>query len=542
MSVAATVTAGGMATATVMGSGVGLLSPAGCRGWVVYLIGEVSLVASLIMPGVSVAGKWEVEPRIDTNLVATDNVAWAPPGKEESDLLGRVAPGVRVEGKGSRLSAQLDYQPEAILFMSDSARNRVYHRGQGGMKSELMDNWLYFDAVGVVGQRIVSEQKTLPLDNLGFNNNTTDFVSFSANPYLLHDFGSFATGLLSYSQGAIKYSETEISDAYTRNTRFSLTSGRGWQELTWRLGYNEEDIRRPKSYDVFYSDANASASWRVFDEFSLIGQIGYTKNDTAGRFLVVDGSYWAVGGGWYPSRKFSLELQGGNNLATGTIVVSPSSRTYLKAVYENRSVGVNLGPRWRWKLEHRTRRTTWTGTYFEHIRLSQQRIPYAGDSILVSPGTFELRDPVTGDPIYCTGVDVSDCFTLSDDAYKRYVGRFSVTLNTVRSTFGFYLSNEYRDYFGGNEGVRQIIGLAGDWEWKFGRRTASRLLLSWTGHDYPEESGKAYERRIAQVDVTRRMGVAMEGVLGYRHVSQAGGAKSLQYTENRIYAQLRVVF
>ena len=536
------VTVGGMGTATAMVSGSRFRARMSVRKGVSWFVRWLLLVVPLSWGAGVRAGKWDLVPRVDTNLVATDNVMWAPPGKEESDLLGRVAPGIRLEGKGARLSAQLDYQPEAILFVSDSARNRIYHRGQGGMKSEFLDDWLYFDAAGAVGQRILSEQEPLPLDNLGFSSNTTNFTSYSVNPYLRHDFGEMTTALLSYTQGAIEYDSAEASNAYTRNTRFLMESGRSFRVFTWRLGYDEEDIRRPRSYDVFYSDANASAVWRLLDDFSLVGQVGYTENDTGGQFLVIDGSYWSAGGLWHPSRRFSLELQSGNNLDTGIIVIAPSLRTSLRAIYENRSVGVNLGPRWRWRLEHRTRGTTWTGTYFEDTRLSQQRVPYAGDSILVSPGTLELRDPVTGDPIYCTGIDVSDCFTLNDDAYKRRAGRFSVTLDTARSTFGFYLNSEFHDYLTGNRGQRRISGLAGTWDWKLGKRTLSRLLFSWTGHDYPSGAGKSYERKIAQLNLTRQLGPATHGILGYRRVSQSGEEDAPRYTENRIYAQLRVVF
>lgn len=529
--------------AMVMGISRNSLVPQVVMPRIARLLCRVLVASLMLMAGGAVAGKWDVTPRLDMNLVVTDNVQWEEPGKEESEVLGRVAPGIRVEGKGRRLMLDMDYQPEAILFLLGTRGTRVYHKGRGGMKSELVDDWFYFDAAASAGQRILSEEKPLPLNNLGFSTNLTNFVSYSANPYLRHDFGGVATGLLSYSKGAIKYDKASISDADTRYTRASLTSGRHFQILSWRLAYREEDIRRPTSYDVFYSDANASANWRLIDKLSLVGQIGYTENDTKGRILVINGSYWTAGVLWHPSRKFSIEAQSGNNLDTGTIAITPSSRTKLFAIYENRSVGVNLGPRWRWKFEHRTRKTTWSGSYFEDTRLSQQRVPYTGNSILITPGTFELRDPVTGRPIYCTGIDVSDCFTLSDEAFKRYVGRFSVKVDTARSTFSLHLSGELRDYLETEED-RRINGLAGVWDWQMGKRTSSQLLLSLTDHSSLKGNRSNYLRQIAQLNFTRKLGSrkGTHAVLGFRHLSQVAEGNAPHYQENRIAAEIRMVF
>ena len=484
------------------------------------------------------AGQWVFEPRVVGALIGTDNVRLAKPGEEEADVLGFVSPGIYLSGKGNRLDLELDYQFHSGVSLTNQGRNYITHQMRSGLKSELLQDWLYFDATAGLGQVVLDARESIPLDNLGFVGNQADYVRYEFLPAIRHAFGRLVTLDAVYKYGGVRYTKG-ASDADIEGVSVRLASGPRSQILTWTAKYYYEDIRRETAPNAVYDSTAVDGAYRLNQHWSLVGQAGYENNFIERGTLTVNGAYWGAGVRWHPSRKFSIEAQTGDRLDYGVIQITPLTRMGLVVTYRNRSVGLNPGPVWFWNLYYRGRHSRWEGSYTEDTQLRQRQVEYEGD-LGVFAGDGRLYNPATGDPVYCNGLDLTNCLTLTNDAYERKSGYLQGRWNTAYNEFTIRASVEERDYLTNvrHEDARSATGI---WVWRLGVRTKSRLSGSlvrlWYSRDDRTDWRRILDWRIVR-DLTRKA----EGSIGYSYYSRRSTDAGAEYDENRITLRLRVVF
>ena len=89
---------------------------------------------------------------------------------------------------------------------------------------------------------------------------------------------------------------------------------------------------------------------------------------------IENGSYWAVGVSWQPSRFYSLEALTGNNLTTcyrGS-VPNPAYSTACQ-LPKTGKLAPNPGEVWSGDFQHSTRRTSWNARYEEETTTQQEQ-------------------------------------------------------------------------------------------------------------------------------------------------------------------------
>src|SRR5688572_27508230 len=103
--------------------------PTGAKGW---CNGAALLVLTTAN---AVAANWSVTPDITLRQSYTDNVRLsATPGRD--DFITQVTPGIRIDGKGPRLTASLRYAPSAIFYADNSEANDIANRLNGFARLE----------------------------------------------------------------------------------------------------------------------------------------------------------------------------------------------------------------------------------------------------------------------------------------------------------------------------------------------------------------------------------------------------------------------
>ena len=191
-------------------------------------------------------------PRVSVAGIYTDNLDLTP-DNEQSALIAEVTPGINIIGRGGRFEAALDYQMQNFISSEFSGGTSTSHQLDANSKTELLDNFFFFDAGARAGQAIINADDTISLSNYNNNRNRTNVFSYTLSPYITPHFSNYADGILRYSHSNVKYGKDGSSDNINRSgasdstiTRVNadLVSGRFFKELSWFGNYSKRDISR----------------------------------------------------------------------------------------------------------------------------------------------------------------------------------------------------------------------------------------------------------------------------------------------------------
>ncbi len=407
-----------------------------------------------------------------------------------------------------------------------------------------MEDFLYFDARSGYSQQIVDPRNDILSDNLtGNEDDRTDVATLTLSPYIRRDLSGYAKLLARYTHDEVLISEG-ASDASTDTYDLTLGSGRKFTRLTWGASYFNSDQQRDEADDFKRESSNLSARYALYRSFSLIGQAGYEDNEfTSSSEAPQNGSYWAAGGAWTPSRYIGLEAMQGNNFTSAAVNLSPTRRTFLNVSWRDRAVGLNPGEVWSGTLTHFTRKSNWQASYLEDTQTTQlldalapgpRLIGVLPDGTLVivnSDGTLQevLFDPTTG-----------TVFALTNEVFTRKRGQVQVSYRLPKSNLGMRAFHEEREYLESltNE---QTIGLNGNWRWNVAARTTSTLTAGWQQSEY-SDIAREDDYYYLQETVSRRISKRLTGELLYRYTTRRSDDPDAEYDENRITARLTAHF
>ncbi len=497
------------------------------------------------------AGVWDVVPRVSGAGIYTDNIDLEPEN-EQGALIAEVTPGINITGRGGRFEATLDYQMQNFVSKEFSGNTSTSHQLQASSTTELIDKFFFFDAGARAGQTIINANSTLSLSNFNNNINRTNVYSYTFSPYIRPHFSNYADGTLRYSQSEVKYGESGssnttnrigASDSTVTGINANLVSGRFFKGTSWVANYSKRDIDRQSRPKDTFEDAGGELRQRISKTFSLVGQAGWANNDYQSNRNVVNGSYWAVGGFWQPSRFYSFEALSGNNLVTATFGLYPTVRTELLVTYRDRDIGLNPGERWSGSLAHRTRRTNWRAGYLEDTTTTQQQELQVNQGFLgFNPITGQINsNPQPGDVVVI--VPLSPIVTLTDEVIERKRAFGSIGVNTGKTGIRVRIFHEQRIFqeSGDDQTTR---GISGSWDWRFAPRTNWILTGTWQRIESNSNTGSTVDRDFwyIQPQIRRQIRTYMDGSVAYRFVRQDSGDDRNDYDENSVIARITTYF
>lgn len=490
------------------------------------------------------AGQWTITPRVSAGEIYSDNINLDDDDKE-GDLITEVTPGINIVGEGGRIEGELDYQIQNTFFLSNSDANGTFQQMDASATAEVTRNFFFVDATSRFGQSIVDSQGTISRNNINNAGNQTDFYAYGISPYILPHFGGYANGEFRYSLDHVRYDD-DVSNSLENRFDASLVSGRKFGPLQWSADYVYDDINRSKADDARYENAAADARYFINRKFSLVAQAGYAHNDFESSEEIENGSYWAVGGLWSPSRYYSLEGLTGHNLDTVTVSIYPGRRTSLQVTYRDRKVGLNDGEAWFGVFRHRTRRTTWSADYTEDTTTEQQEtLGEGGFAFLgVDPLTGETNpNPQPGDLVVI--VPTGPVSSLTNEVIERERASASVGMRTGKTGFQFTLFKQKRRYL---TSLREedTYGVSGSINRRLAPRTNAILTGSW---QRIEDTGDTEDRNgdtdfwFIEGDIRRQIRPRLEGMVGYSFTRQdSDSGRDTTYSENRIQARITAYF
>lgn len=480
----------------------------------------------------AVASEWKVHPSLSIGEIYTDNVTLQTTTGEEYEFITDVSPGISIEKEGSRLSLDAEYLMQNLFYAVDGSRNNINHKLQAEANAQPIREHLFVDAEAVMRQVLISPEEAISIGGLN-PDARVDSVSYSVSPYYRHNFNNLAETLVRYKFYEVTFEEG-ASDSITNLFEANLNSGRRFTQMQWRMNYRNSKMDREIGGDDNRESAFGEVRYHVFSGWSVLAQGGYENNEFASSRPIQDGTYWAVGLGWRPSNRLSIDALYGDSFKTVSLALNPTVRTSLNVSWRDSEVGTNIGQVWSGNFQLKNRRTLWEASYLEDTTTTQQ-LALAGTAfIFFDPSTGKVvANPLPGQTVTVLPVDV---FALTDEVFLRKRGETSFAYQASKSRLFFSLFHERRVYelqgtdtlsFGGNA----------SWNWHYSGHTTSVLsaaCVQTSFHSTNRETGLC----TIDEEISRQLSPHLRGSLAYRYTIQDSSGSDSDYDENRVSFRL----
>lgn len=245
-------------------------------------------------------------------MTYTDNAALAPSGDERARMVWDVSPSLRLSAESARASvtaqARLDY-----FFYSGAgapAARRVATLSANG-SAEVLPDWIFAEASAAVSQQPVSAFAQGPGAPAYSAANRAEVRSWRWSPYLAHRFGT-ALDL------RLRYSHDEVSgDAHgfgrSRHDSVDVAAGgsTGVRRVHWNAAGHRDFLTDGLLRTTSTERASGGLRWNVIPVLSVSVNGGYDRYDFQTNGGATRGTFRALGVGWQPSARTSVEASVG---------------------------------------------------------------------------------------------------------------------------------------------------------------------------------------------------------------------------------------
>ncbi len=478
--------------------------------------GGLSLFCMVMLaaPAAVHAMDWNVTPSLNLSETYSDNITLAPRGKEQSEFITQINPGISLAGDAARLKLKLNYRMQNLLYAKDSSRNNIRHQLLASGTATLVEDTFFVDASSSIGQRLISGTGPVPLDNVSVTGNTTDVTTFRVSPYLRHNFGSIASTEMRYSYDTVNYQAGGFNSA-SNTVSASLKSGPSFNQIPWGLNYRQQKIGYEGSGrpDIKFEMVTGNVSYILTRKFSLFAQGGYEQNSyaVAAAGQRPSGPFWSAGANW-----------------------APTSRTSLQASYGKRFFGTTYS----FNLKHTTRRTSWQASYSQNVMTVRQMELERQFFVVANPATGNpFIDPVTGFPVLLA-LNVP---TLTNEVFiiKRLQG--TVGYNPGRNSFTLTFFDQ-RFEFQNNPRIDESYGGQGSWSLRLAPNTQAITTAGWQHTDFGAPLNRQNTFWNMGVGLSRNINPHLTGNVNYRYFTRDSSIGTAGYAENRIIAGLNMTF
>lgn len=491
--------------------------------------------------GAALAMDWKVTPNLSVSEMYSDNITLAPPGKEQSDFVTQITPGVTVTGNSRRLKVNANYSLQNLFYAQNSNRNTFYHRLNASANAELVDQLLFLDASAAVQQQAASLLGPIGIDNTTATGNIAESRNYSISPYLVHRFGTFANTQLRFTHAQTDYSVGNAFNYSSNQADFRINSGTSFKDIFWSGQYTDQKIDYQVRQDVDLRTASGTLGYVFSPKFNVSGTVGYDDNNyLVGNGPAPKGSFWSAGFAW-----------------------APSHLTNLSASYGHRYFGTTYGL----DFTHRTRRTIWNVNYNQAITTTQSQfsVPYTLDttSYLDTLYSGVIPDAAQRQLFVQTLINVyglpgqlyNPLYLVTANVFLDKSLNASVGIDTGKSTFllsAFNTSRESQETgtqssallgtgaFLSTATIKQY-GVNGVWTWRLLPRTTSTLSTGWTHLKYPD-IGRDDNLKYIRLGFTRVVNPKLSTGLEFRHQMRDSNQSTNDYKENAITARLFMTF
>jgi hypothetical protein len=428
---------------------------------------------------------WTIEPGIGINGTYTDNVGLAPKGAEENEFATQVNFFVTANADTARQRTNIAYQLQNIFYAEDTSADQTFNQLAATGNVRVWGESFFLDWSSTISQQVIDPTQSLPTDNVTITDNRTNVGTLEVSPFWTQEIGGGVEALLRYTGGIVRYDE-ELQDS--NNNVGQFTVGRGLGRLSWQLDYVNNQVKFIEEGTINrFERIDLDLGYQVTPATSLTALTGYEQNEFETNVTdePTEGSFWAVGISWQPSRRNDLEVRYGERFfgKTGSF---------------------------RWKFQGRVLSTsfTYSETFTTAGQLQLDTPVPPGSDVTTDPPQF--RDQVLFN--------------------QRFSSKINVSLRKTELAFdAFNDRQEFQTSLDENE----ISGVGMSWQWQFAPRTSTRVNLRFQRGEFLT---RQEENELSQVTfvLQREIGRTGSASLGLRYNSQDSTAPQNEYRQNLV--------
>jgi uncharacterized protein (PEP-CTERM system associated) len=493
-------------------------------------------------PRVLVAAEWRITPRIQARETYTDNVRLAPRGREESDMVTEVDPGVSITGRSARLQFNADYTFRYRIYAKNSDANGHANALNSNGLLDVWDRKLFLDASARIAEQDISPLGATPSSDVNITDNRTEVRQWRLSPYWVSRLGTFANFQARYTwQQAKSKGETTPLDSESNGVNVGISSGSRFTDFGWALTYDKQEIESTRSEfpQRELESLTASASYRFLPTVSALGSVGRDDNTYGSVSGDTGGNFYSVGLEWAPSRRTKFRGEVGERYFGDTA-----------SVY----------------AEHRTRLTTWTLSYVEQIVADPGllTIPVGIDTAGTLDRIFQstVPDPLERQLVVQNFMAQNGLPAVLPGAVNFLTDEVSLS-ERLRAAFGYrgvrstLLLTAFRDKrrreSNNNSGSpvatdpfllsRHVdqVGASAILSWRFSERTVGSASLTHTRSDLVDIDQEEKDTRFT-LGVVHQFQPDVRGSLFYRRLDSSTNRSGADVRENAITGTLSLTF
>lgn len=499
----------------------------------------VALLALLLAP--NCLADWKLTPTIDLRQTYTDNVNLRPEPLALSQNITELTPGLSLLANSPRLKLNARYDRHFYRFSDETVPNKQNAVAglNANMKATLVDELLFFDATGSIGQHTVSAFGPQATDNSYSGANKAEVKTWRISPYMQHRFGTFAVFNGRLTHDSVKSGTSGLGNTEGDALSLSLASVQG-RRFGWSTSLSRQHLQDTRAPASTSDNAALTLSYALGSNFKLNSTLGYDRYDYQALGGKTAGKSWNGGFEWTPSQRTSLSATAG--------------RRYYGSSYSLHAL-------------HRSRHTVWSINYDDQVTTTRAQflLPASIDTASMLDRLFTPTFPDAAERaqavqayIKATGLPAS----LADNINyfsNRYIlqkqAQASVAFNSARTTTVLTYADTRRNALSNiqtdsplqgsasanlNDNVHQKSASA---LWSLRISPKSTMALSLTANDSVSNStGLSTDYRAVRASMTRQFMSRLRGELELRRVTGSQVSVAGDYRENAISASLNMQF
>lgn len=467
---------------------------------------------SSLIPAVTSAAVWTVEPSIELSTSYTDNVTLAAKGQERDEYVLGVSPGVSVRADGRKLSMLFNYGYEQLFYMNDSSQDYSRQLFQGRADAELVPDLAYVSGSGRVSQQLVDPTGTAGLGELSVTENVGEVSTWTMSPTLRRNMGGlqFSLGM---NFDIVDY-RARLRDSYSREARVDIgTDGQRQRVTEWQLGVSRREIIfAGDDPDQQYETLSGLLRYHFTSAWSAEARAGYVRNSYVYNPLVAEtpeGQTWSAGLFWTPTPRTSVSGGVGEHYFGSTQFAN---------------------------LAHRSRYNTLRYSYVEEISSARQLQVNSENFNVIDENGEIVLDSGTGEPL----VVELQILSQTTEVFIAERNKLDWGFRSLHVSFGLGALREQR-HLQSSGGTETITGRTAGAGWHPSSR--SSFLLSYNEQTVEFVIGREDVFRDIKLEATRRFHPKVSGALQLlRTERESSDSAVTEYLNHVVTARVRLLF
>ena len=302
-----------------------------------------------------IASDFRIVPRITVAETLTNNVFLSSGGKK-SELITQVSPAISISRTGGRIKGSLDYALTEQIYANNSSRRRSLNTLNASGTLEAIDNWMFVDFGGTIGQQSISAFGAPTVDASLLNGNSTETAVYRLSPYVRGRLGSQTEYEARYSLSSSRSDASTVADVNSRDLSVRLNGSAARRGVGWDLFANHQTIDYSAGRSASSQRINGQLSYPLSTQWGTYVKFGRESSNFASA-NTQSLNFTALGVSFTPNDEAQFNVDVDNNGKTGlTVRWAPSKRTSVSVVKERRLFGDSQTI----ALAYRTTNTAWT--------------------------------------------------------------------------------------------------------------------------------------------------------------------------------------